>query len=137
MTSATKTSLACASASERLSFNVWTGTNFAEGAFIGMVLLVGIAVNDSLLLTDRYRQLRELRPGVSSSMLARLAVRERLRPMWTTTLTSVAAMLPLLVFPDKGDFWMDLAVTVVGGLLAATLIAPVASVAVLSLSRKN
>ncbi len=115
---------------------LWTEASFAEGAFIGTVLLVGIAVNDSILLTDRYRQLRQLRPGTFSGILARLAVRERLRPMWTTTLTSVAAMLPLLLFPDDGDFWMGLAVTVVGGLLASTLLAPFAAVALLSLRRR-
>ncbi len=114
---------------------LWTGANFAQGAFIGTVLLVGIAVNDSILLADRYRQLNRLRPATSSGTLARLAVRERMRPMWTTTLTTVTAMLPLLVFPDGGDFWLGLAVTVVGGLLAATLLAPVASVSMLSLYR--
>lgn len=114
---------------------LWTEANFAEGAFIGVVLLVGIAVNDSILLTDRYRQLRRLRPSTSSSLLARLSVRERLRPMWTTTLTSVAAMLPLLIFPDEGAFWLGLAVTVTSGLLASTLLAPLASVAMLSLRR--
>ncbi|MFQ5570012.1 MAG: efflux RND transporter permease subunit [Rhodothermales bacterium] len=116
---------------------LWSEANFAEGAFIGVVLLVGIAVNDSILLTDRYRQLRQLRPTTSSALLARLAVRERLRPMWTTTLTSVVAMLPLLVFPDGGDFWIGLAVTVVGGLLASTLLAPLASVAMLSMQRRS
>ena len=54
----------------------------------------------------------------------------------TTTLTSVAAMMPLLVFPDEGHFWLGLAVTVVGGLLASTLLAPLASVAMVSSYRK-
>lgn len=112
---------------------LFTGASFVEGAFIGTVLLIGIAVNDSILLTDRFRQLRVVRPYGNPSILARLAVRERLRPMWTTTLTSAAAMLPLLVFPDQGDFWTGLAVTVTGGLLASTLLSPFASVAMLSL----
>ena len=116
---------------------LWTEANFAEGAFIGVVLLVGIAVNDSILLADRYRQLRHRRPATASAVLARLAVRERLRPMWTTTLTSIAAMVPLLVFPDEGHFWMGLAVTVVGGLLASTLLAPLASVAMLARHRRK
>lgn len=111
---------------------LWTGANFAEGAFIGSVLLIGIAVNDSILLVDRYRQLTKLRPYADRKMMVRLAVKERLRPMWTTTLTSIMAMLPLLVFPDNGDFWMGLAVTVVGGLLASTLLAPLATVAMLA-----
>ena len=110
-----------------------TGASFVEGAFIGTVLLIGIAVNDSILLTDRFRQLRIRRPYGKPAILARLAVRERLRPMWTTTLTSAAAMLPLLVFPDHGDFWTGLAVTVTAGLFAATLLTPFASVAMLSM----
>ncbi len=112
---------------------LFTGVSFVEGAFIGMVLLIGIAVNDSILLTDRFRQLQVARPYGKPSLLARLAVRERLRPMWTTTLTSSVAMLPLMVFPNHDDFWVGLAVTVTAGLLSSTLLAPLASVAMLSL----
>ncbi|MCY4171096.1 MAG: efflux RND transporter permease subunit [Bacteroidetes bacterium] len=111
--------------------------SFVEGAFIGVVLLIGIAVNDSILLTDRFRQLRQMRPYSNPSILARLAVRERLRPMWTTTLTSAAAMLPLLVFPNSDDFWTGLAVTVTAGLCASTLLAPLATVAMLTLTRSR
>lgn len=109
-----------------------TGQNFAEGAFIGIVLTVGIAVNDAILLTDRFRRLRQARPGSPEPRLALLALRQRLRPMWTTTLTSIAGMLPLLVIPDAGNFWVGLAVTVVGGLVASTLLAPGATLALLS-----
>jgi multidrug efflux pump subunit AcrB len=98
---------------------------------------VGIAVNDSILLTDRYRQLRLLRPQTDPALLARLAVRERLRPMWTTTLTSSASLLPLLIFPEDGQFWLGLAVTVIGGLTAATLLAPPATVAMVALGNRR
>ena len=111
---------------------IWTGANFAEGAFIGTILMVGISVNDAILLTDRYRQLREMRPHGGASILMRLAVRERLRPMITTTLTSVVAMLPMIAFPDNSDFWLGLAVTVIGGLVASTLLGPVVAVAAVS-----
>lgn len=115
------------------AFLTWPEVPFAEGAFIGAVLLAGIAVNDSLLLVDSYRRHRVQRPHTPAERLVRLAVRERLRPMWTTTLTSVAALAPLLLAPDAGDFWAGLAVTVVGGLLSATLLAPPATVALLCL----
>ncbi|SHK68220.1 efflux RND transporter permease subunit [Rhodothermus profundi] len=111
---------------------LWSEANFAEGAFIGLVLLAGIAVNDSLLLLDRFRQLRHQRPHGRPDQLVRLAVRERLRPMWTTTLSSIVALLPLLIFPDEEGFWLGLAVTVIGGLLASTLLAPLATVALIS-----
>jgi multidrug efflux pump subunit AcrB len=109
-----------------------TGQNFAEGAFIGVVLTIGIAVNDAILLADGYRRLRLARPGTPVPRLALLALRQRLRPMWTTTLTSIAGMLPLLVIPDAGNFWVGLAVTVVGGLSASTLLAPAATAALLA-----
>ena len=112
---------------------LWAGIPFAEGAFIGTVLLVGIAANDSILLVGRYRQLRQQHAPRGAGVLARRAVRERLRPMWTTTLSTSVAMLPLIVFPQESDFWLGLAVTVTGGLLAATLLAPLASVALLRL----
>lgn len=104
---------------------------FAEGAFIGSVLLIGIAANDTILLVDRYRQLKVQRSHGASSILARLALRERLRPMWTTTLTSIVAMVPLLVFPQSGEFWTGLAVTVVGGLVSATVLAPLVVIALI------
>ncbi|PSQ86787.1 MAG: hypothetical protein BRD30_09275 [Bacteroidetes bacterium QH_2_63_10] len=47
---------------------------FAEGAFIGAVLLVGLAANDSILLVDRYQRLREAHPhGAVGALLAPLA----------------------------------------------------------------
>ena len=112
---------------------LWTDTSFAEGAFIGSILLVGIAVNDSLLLIDSYRKFRDAGPHRRHPQLVRLAVRHRLRPMWTTTMTSIAAMAPLLIFPNASDFWLGLAVTVVGGLLAATILAPIATVSLVKL----
>jgi len=116
---------------------VWTGANFAEGAFIGAVLMVGISVNDSILLVDRYRQHRDRRPHGDRSRLMRLAVRERLRPMITTTLTSIAAMVPMLIYADNADFWTGLAVTVTGGLGASTLFAPIMATAAVSLRRSR
>ena len=114
----------------------WADVAFAEGAFIGTVLLVGLAANDAILLTDRYRQLRTTRPHGRPDVQIRLAVRERLRPMWTTTISTCVAMLPLLVFPADNEFWVGLAVTVTSGLLAVTLLAPLATVAVLSLPER-
>jgi multidrug efflux pump subunit AcrB len=107
---------------------------FGEGAFIGTVLLVGLAANDSILLVDRYRRLRRARPHGRAGPLVRLALRERLRPMWTTTLSTCVAMLPLLVFPQEGTFWTGMALTVTGGLLAATLLAPLMTASVLQLA---
>lgn len=111
---------------------LWSGESFGEGAFLGVVLAIGTSVNAGILLADRFRRLRAARPGTPASRLALLAVRNRLRPIWTTTLTSVAGVLPLLLLPGAKSFWVGLAITVVGGLLSSALLAPVAMVALLS-----
>jgi HAE1 family hydrophobic/amphiphilic exporter-1 len=111
---------------------VWSAESFAEGAFLGIVLTIGVAVNAGVLLLYRFRSLAARRPGTSPRRLALLAVRSRLRPLWATTLTSIVGMLPALVIPDAEPFWRGLAVTVIGGLLSSTLLAPAAAVALLS-----
>jgi multidrug efflux pump subunit AcrB len=103
---------------------LWSGAPFAEGAFIGMVLLVGVGVNNSLLLVHTWQQLRKTHPRLPNPTALRLAVRQRLHPMWATTLTSVAGMLPLLLFASHSDFWLGLVVTSVGGLASGTLFSP-------------
>ncbi len=114
---------------------LWTGEPLGEGAFLGLVLLVGVVVNNSILLVHSYERLRSTRPDTPSGCLIRLAIRRRLRPMWTTTLSSLAALLPLLIFPGEGRFWFGLALTVAAGLLAATLLVPMAVTALVSLEK--
>ncbi|MCG8460456.1 MAG: efflux RND transporter permease subunit [Holophagales bacterium] len=119
---------------------VLTDAPFAEGAFLGCILLVGVAVNDSILLVDAYRRERR-RPRAAGGRWRRVAalraLRRRWRPMWTTTATSVAGMLPLWLLADAGELWPGLAITVIGGLLASTLLAPAATIALLSSGRPN
>jgi Cu/Ag efflux pump CusA len=52
--------------------------------------------------------------------------------MWATTLTSVAAMLPLIILAADSDFWLALALVVTGGLVSSTLLAPLATVALVA-----
>jgi len=111
---------------------LWTDAAFSQGAFIGAVLLAGVAANDSILLGHRYHDLQLRHPARDPRKLVRLAVRERLRPMWTTTLTSTAAMVPLVVLASDSDFWLGLALVVAGGLFASTLLAPPMTVALVS-----
>ncbi|HEV2846266.1 MAG TPA: efflux RND transporter permease subunit, partial [Thermoanaerobaculia bacterium] len=109
-----------------------SGESFAEGAFLGSILTIGLAVNSGILLADRYRRLRLARPSTPRDRLALLAVRSRLRPLWITTVISVTGMLPVLLVPGAQAFWKGLAVTVVGGLLSSSLLAPIAMAALIS-----
>ena len=104
------------------------GIAFTEGAAVGALLLVGISVNDAALLVHRYR---ELSGGSRGDRLV-VAVRQRLRPMWTTTLTSIAAVAPALAGPGSDPFWAGLALTTIGGLMASTALGPLVIIAVLS-----
>ncbi|HEV7503449.1 MAG TPA: efflux RND transporter permease subunit [Thermoanaerobaculia bacterium] len=111
---------------------VASGQDFTEGAFMGVVLAIGIAVKDSILLADRFHRLEIANPETPARRLVLAALADRMRPMWATTWASIAGMLPALVLHDAGAFWVGLALAVVGGLLGSTLLAPAAMVAFVS-----
>lgn len=116
---------------------IWTEANFAEGAFIGAVLLTGVAVNNGILLMASYRNMGKAHPTRKPFVLLQLAIRKRLRPMWATTLVAVVGMLPVLVAPETNDFWLGLSATVTGGLLSSTLLIPFVMMAVMGKKGKK
>jgi len=99
-----------------------TDTTLNVQSLIGVMLLVGIVVNNAILLVDRMARLhrgegRALREAVL------LAARQRLRPILMTTLTTILALLPLaLGLGDGGEAQAPMARVVIGGLLSSTLI---------------
>ncbi|MEM7049508.1 MAG: efflux RND transporter permease subunit [Acidobacteriota bacterium] len=113
--------------------------SFGEGAFIGLLLLLGISVNDHILMAARYRSLERRRPNLEPRRRVLLALSQRLRPMWTTTATTLAGLLPLLVAVggDSGRFWQAMALTVTFGLLASTALGPLIPVAWFSWRRRS
>ena len=90
--------------------------------FIGGILLVGIVVNNAIVLIDRVNALRRSANHAKQQALA-LAARERLRPIMMTTLTTVLGLLPMaLGFGDAAELRTPMAITVIGGLLVSTLL---------------
>ena len=86
---------------------------------IGIVVLVGIVVNDSILKVDLLARLR--RAGVSRVEAVSLAGHRRYRPILMTTLTTVLGLAPL--FLGRGaELRAPLAATIIGGLLSSTLL---------------
>jgi HAE1 family hydrophobic/amphiphilic exporter-1 len=87
---------------------------------IGFVILMGLVVNNAILLIDRARRGRA--EGLSATEAIRMAVETRVRPIYMSTLTSVVGMLPLVLVPGVGsEIYRGLAVVIVGGMLTSTL----------------
>jgi HAE1 family hydrophobic/amphiphilic exporter-1 len=83
---------------------------------LGFVILVGIVVNNAILIV--HQSLYHLRDeGMSPVDAIEEATRNRIRPIFMSTLTSVCGMLPLVVFPGAGsELYRGLGAVVVGGL---------------------
>jgi HAE1 family hydrophobic/amphiphilic exporter-1 len=98
-----------------------TGTTFSINAFIGLIMLVGIVVNNGIVLVD-YTNLMRAR-GLKLSEAILTAGQRRLRPVLMTTLTTVFGLLPLALSRAEGsETWVPLGVAVIGGLLVSTMI---------------
>lgn len=101
---------------------ILTGTTVNMQSMMGVVMLVGIVVNNAIVLVDYINLLRrEEKKDISAAVLE--AGRLRLRPILMTTLTTVLGLLPLAIGIGEGaEMQAALARVVIGGLLASTLI---------------
>ena len=87
---------------------------------LGFVILVGVVVNNAILIV--YQTLQEVREGVETRAAILQSVGSRFRPILMTTLTSGVGMLPLVLFPGAGsELYRGLGSVVVGGLCVATV----------------
>jgi len=98
-----------------------TGTPVSVIVFIGVVMLVGIVVNNAIVLIDTVNQLR--RRGLEKLEAVVRGARLRLRPIMMTTLTTVLGLLPMALSVGEGaELRAPLAITVSFGLMLATLL---------------
>jgi len=87
---------------------------------IGFITLLGLVVNNSILLVHQTRSAE--REGLDRRSAVEQAVRRRLRPILMSTLTSLFALLPLLVIPGPGsEIYQGLAAVIVGGMSVSTV----------------
>ncbi|MBC5828454.1 MAG: efflux RND transporter permease subunit [Candidatus Eremiobacteraeota bacterium] len=100
---------------------VVTGRAFGLTAFIGSLMLVGIAVKNAILVIEFTKQLRE--EGVEPREALLHAGPMRLRPILMTTLATIGGMLPLAIGIEAGSSTQaPLATVVIGGLIASTFL---------------
>ena len=110
---------------------------------IGFVILIGVVVNNAILIVHQSLNLTQGRAETLHSDHERLAppaaiaeaVRTRMRPVFMSTLTSVAGMTPLVLFPGAGsELYRGLGSVVIAGLLLSTVFTLILVPLLLSLS---
>jgi HAE1 family hydrophobic/amphiphilic exporter-1 len=97
------------------------GLTFNMMALIGIIMLGGIAVNDSIILIDRINQLRML--GMEKRLAISLGSQQRLRPILMTSIITIIALLPLTIgFGESASLRSPMAYAVIGGMITSTLL---------------
>ena len=98
-----------------------TGISVSVVVFIGAILLVGIVVNNAIVLVDRINRLRL--GGLDRRTAVIASARQRFRPIVMTTATTVLGLLPMAIgLGEAAELRTPMAITVIGGLLVATLL---------------
>ena len=98
-----------------------TGTTVSVVVFIGLIMLAGIVVNNAIVLVDRINQLRE--QGASKMEAIKESALTRFRPILMTTLTTTLGLLPMMLgFGEGAEIRKPMAITVIFGLMFATLL---------------
>ena len=99
-----------------------TGTELSLPALIGLLMLIGIASKNSILLVD-YAVMAEDEHGLSQHDALVDACRKRAQPVIMTTLAMAAGMMPIaLGFSGDSSFRAPMAIAVIGGLITSTLL---------------
>ncbi len=95
-----------------------TGNTFSFTAFIGLISLIGIVVNNSIILVDYSNVL--VKDGYSILNAVKIASETRFIPIILTTFTTIGGLLPLTL--RGGTMWAPMGWTIIGGLLVSTLL---------------
>jgi HAE1 family hydrophobic/amphiphilic exporter-1 len=102
------------------------GETFTREAWIAVVMMSGIVVNNAILVVDRIGVLArgDEGPSLEIRQAALEGTLERVRPVLMTTATTVLGLLPLVVATGEGasTLWRALALVTIGGLVASTLL---------------
>ena len=97
-----------------------TGTSLNMMAFIGIIMLAGIAVNNAILLVDATNRFKAEGMSLNDAIIS--AAQQRVRPILMTSLTTILAMLPMSLGIGEGAaLRAPMAVVVIGGLTTSTL----------------
>ena len=101
----------------------WARASFTREAYVGVIMMGGIVVNNAILLVDHINRVRKDHGELSLRDAVLRGTLERVRPILMTTATTVIGLLPLVLFAESANstIWNALAFTLIGGLLSSTI----------------
>ena len=95
-----------------------TGNSFSFTAFVGLTSLVGIVVNNSIILVDYTNQLKSEGMSITEALIS--AGEVRFIPIILTTGTTIVGLFPLTL--GGGTMWAPMGWTIIGGLIMSTFL---------------
>lgn len=103
----------------------FTGTGFDQPAAIGLLLLIGIVVNNGIVMLEHINQYR--RGGMERTEAMLRGGRERLRPIIMTAVTTLIGLVPIVVQKPSlgGVYYYSMALVIMGGLAVSTFLTSV------------
>lgn len=103
----------------------FTGTDFDQPAAIGLLLLIGIVVNNGIVMLEHINQYR--RQGMERRQAMLTGGRERLRPIIMTAVTTLIGLVPIAVQKPSlgGIYYYSMALVIMGGLFVSTILTTV------------
>ena len=101
----------------------YTDATFTREAYIGVIIMGGIVVNNAIILVDHINRLRWDERLPLRAAVVRGAV-ERVRPILMTSTTTICGLLPLVLFTEgiNSTIWNALALVLIGGLAASSIL---------------
>ncbi len=98
-----------------------TGTHFSMVTFMAVIMLVGVVVNNAIVLVDCIGSLRDKGMDIINAVVE--AGKTRLRPVLMTSFTTIFGMLPMaLGVGEAAEIWQVFGITAIGGLLLSTFL---------------
>ena len=103
----------------------FTSTDFDTPAAVGLLLLIGIVVNNGIVMLEHINQYR--REGMPRTEAMLRGGRERLRPILMTALTTLIGLVPMVIQKPAlaGVYYYSMALVIMGGLLVSTFLTAV------------
>ncbi len=101
----------------------YTDASFTREAYIGVIMMGGIVVNNAILLVDHVNHLRR-DEGLALQEATLRGTLERVRPILMTSTTTIFGLLPLVLFSEYADanIWNALGYALIGGLASSTVL---------------